>query len=141
MLSEKIKSWFADASWYTSSNLIVLMGNKIIYSKKYENLDEKNAEKNISSELMTIIRNIEYEKNYEKIDFRTEMIPIFDNDKQNYKGQVILPVWIKNKIKYVLVFYRIDKPYIESSTKVMITTRDFIPKFLENDRKFVTAKR
>lgn len=141
LLSEKIKKWLADASWYSSSNLIALRGNKIIYLKNYEGMAEDNIENNISNELRVVINKLEKEENHEIYDLRNEMIPIFDNDKQNYKGQVILPVWVNNKLKYTLVFYRLNRPYIESSTKVMITTRKFIPIFIENDRKLVTAKR
>ena len=79
------------------------------------------------------------EINHEIVDLRNEMIPIFENDKQNYKGQVFLPVWLKNKLEYVLIFYRLNQPYIESSTKIMRTTRMFIPRFIECDKKLKKA--
>lgn len=135
MLSEKIRSWLADASIYSSSNLIVLRGNKIVYLKNYESYAEDNIDSSISSSLMLEIKMLKKERNRESVDLRNEMIPIFENDKQNYKGQVFLPVWLKNKLKYVLIFYRLNRPYIESSTKVMTTTRMFIPKFIESDKK------
>ena len=139
MLSEKIKGWLDDASMYSSSNLLVLRGNKIVYLKNYESLAEDNTDTNISSNLMLEIRKLENERDYEVIDLKNEMIPIFENDKQNYKGQAFLPVWVKNKLKYVLVFFRLNRPYIESSTKVMRTTRMFIPRFIESDEKLKKA--
>ena len=139
MLSEKIRGWLDDASMYSSSNLLVLRGNKIVYLKNYESLAEDNTDTNISSNLMLEIRKLENERDYEVIDLKNEMIPIFENDKQNYKGQAFLPVWVKNKLKYVLVFYRLNRPYIESSTKVMRTTRMFIPRFIESDEKLKKA--
>jgi len=139
LLSEKIRGWLDDASMYSSSNLLVLRGNKIVYLKNYESLAEDNTDTNISSNLMLEIRKLENERDYEVIDLKNEMIPIFENDKQNYKGQAFLPVWVKNKLKYVLVFYRLNRPYIESSTKVMRTTRMFIPRFIESDEKLKKA--
>jgi len=139
LLSEKIKGWLDDASMYSSSNLLVLRGNKIVYLNNYESLAEDNVDTNISSNLMLEIRKLENERDYEVIDLKNEMIPIFENDKQNYKGQAFLPVWVKNKLKYVLVFYRLNRPYIESSTKVMRTTRMFIPRFIESDEKLKKA--
>lgn len=139
LLSDKVKSWFANASMFSSSNLIVLKGNKIVYIKNYESLAENNITSNISSNMMLEIRMLKKERNHKFIDLRNEMIPIFENDKQNYKGQVFLPVWLKNKLKYVLIFYRLSRPYIESSTKIMRTTRMFIPRFIENDRKLKKA--
>jgi len=139
LLSEKIKGWLDDASMYSSSNLLVLRGNKIVYLNNYKNLEEDNVDTNISSNLMLEIRKLEKERDYEAIDLKNEMIPIFENDKQNYKGQAFLPVWVKNKLKYVLVFYRLNRPYIESSTKVMKTTRMFIPRFIESDEKLKKA--
>ena len=139
LLSEKIKSWLENASMYSNSNLIVLRGNKIVYLKNYESLAEDNIDTNISSNLMLEISMLKKERNYETIDLKNEMIPIFENDKQDYKGQAFLPVWVKNKLKYVLVFYRLNRPYIESSTKVMKTTRLFIPRFLESDEKLKKA--
>ena len=139
MLSEKIRGWLDDASMYSSSNLPVLRGNKIVYLKNYESLAEDNVDTNISSNLMIEIIKLENERDYETIELKNEMIPIFENDKQNYKGQAFLPVWVKNKLKYVLVFYRLNRPYIESSTKVMKTTRMFIPRFIESDEKLKKA--
>lgn len=52
MLSEKIRGWLDDASMYSSSNLLVLRGNKIVYLKNYESLAEDNVDTNISSNLM-----------------------------------------------------------------------------------------
>ena len=139
MLSDKIKSWFANASMFSSSNLIVLRGNKIVYMKNYESLAENNIDSNISRDMMLEIRMLKKEINHEIVDLRNEMIPIFENDKQNYKGQVFLPVWLKNKLEYVLIFYRLNQPYIESSTKIMRTTRMFIPRFIECDKKLKKA--
>lgn len=139
MLSDKIKSWLADACTFSSSNLIVLKGNKIVYMKNYESLAENNVDSNISSNLMLEIRMLKKEKNHEFVDLRNEMVPIFEDDKQNYKGQVFLPVWLKNKLEYVLIFYRLNQPYIESSTKIMRTTRMFIPRFIECDKKLKKA--
>ena len=139
MLSDKIKSWFANASMFSSSNLIVLRGNKIVYMKNYESLAENNIDSNISRDMMLEIRMLKKEINHEIVDLRNEMVPIFEDDKQNYKGQVFLPVWLKNKIEYVLIFYRLNQPYIESSTKIMRTTRMFIPRFIECDKKLKKA--
>ena len=139
MLSDKIKSWFANASMFSSSNLIVLRGNKIVYMKNYESLAENNIDSNISRDMMLEIRMLKKEINHEIVDLRNEMVPIFEDDKQNYKGQVFLPVWLKNKLEYVLIFYRLNQPYIESSTKIMRTTRMFIPRFIECDKKLKKA--
>ena len=68
--------------------LIVFRGNKIVYIKNYESLAENNIDSNISSNMMQEIRILKKEKNHEFVDLRNEMIPIFENDKQNYKGQV-----------------------------------------------------
>lgn len=56
MLSEKIRGWLDDASMYSSSNLLVLRGNKIVYLKNYESLAEDNVDTNISSNLMLEVR-------------------------------------------------------------------------------------
>ena len=61
------------------------------------------------------------------------LIQIVENDTIKYSAQIILPIFVDNKLDGFLIFFRIYGDYIESSINPLKTIRDFLQKELNNN--------
>ena len=133
-LKNKLKGFIDSSVLLSNFNLMIVSDGEIIYWKSPQCDDNKLVFTELSNDIRRILDKFERNINSTKelfIENAEETIPLFKNDSTVYVGQVFLPVWYKNKLKMVLVYYRTIGGYIESSTKVMKTTAGFVPKFIE----------
>lgn len=132
-LNDKLKGFIDSSVLLSSSHLMIIADGEIIYWKNAQDNDNLVYTR-LSDNMRRILDKFERNKNTNREIFiknPKDTIPLFENDSTIYSGQVFLPVWYKNELKMVLVYYRTIGDYIESSTKVMKTTASFVPRFIE----------
>lgn len=132
-LNDKLRGFIDSSVLLSSSHLMIISEGEIIYWKSPQGNDNVVCTR-LSNDIRRILNKFERNINSAKelfIKNAEDTIPLFEKDSTVYAGQVFLPIWYKNKLKMVLIYYRTIGGYIESSTKVMKTTASFVPRFIE----------
>lgn len=101
----------------------------IVQDKKIE----QNANIPITEGLQKIIKNFKSSNNTSYIKTNIDSISLFETDSNDYLGQMILPISHNNELSGLLVFYRYDNNFINSSLKYGKTIKHFVEIFSSDD--------
>lgn len=149
LLSDNFLHYLNSSSHILDCGIIITDLSKVIYANtsslysSFNTLEECNyASKQISKDLTKIISkwskfqyfndNMFEMYNYTEKDIKS-VLKLTKDDKVSYYAQLVLPIFRDNKLTNLFICFRTNRHYINSSVKPVITTRNFIENYLNDN--------
>ena len=130
MQTDKLINFLNDSQAISNYNILLTDLNKIIIAKP-SYIEETYLSKNLSCNLLELLSSITYSKNQKYLFVDKEnILPIFKDDSNSYASEIILPIFNKDKLFGLLIFFSHDKKFLNSNLNYAMTTKFFVEKFL-----------
>lgn len=130
MQTDKLINFLNDSQAISNYNILLTDLNNIIIAKP-SYIEETYLSKSLSYNLLELLSSITYSKNQQYLFVDKEnILPIFKDDSNSYASEIILPIFNKDKLFGLLIFFSYDKKFLNSNLNYAMTTKFFVEKFL-----------
>lgn len=132
-ISKTLINYLFNSNRLLESNILITNLNSIIYANTYNNpIKYENTQ--LSNDLKCLISQWEDFSNYDKfLILKDNFYELNTDNSFLYKGQMFLPIFHNKNLSGVLIFFRNNRNFIESSLKYARTIKHFVEIFTSDD--------
>lgn len=134
-LSDRIISFIKKSNVPESinSNFLITDLEKVIYAATFEE-NEYYMSKPLNIDLVSLINEWNTLPISEDLFFmeNNSTKKVINNDKNKYSGLMVFPIYPKDKIEGLIIYFRNSGEYIKSSSKAPNTIRKWIMQYMGN---------
>lgn len=133
-ITETLINYLKDSHLQLNSNVLLTDLNKIILADIFS-FNDHYLNQPLNSELLDLIQDWKDKSYSNELSLILNNNPkkFIINDTTNYSAQMIFPIFHKDILQGLLLFFRTTGNYIKSSSKAPRTIKFFIEKMLEKN--------